>query len=146
MSNMKETKVKVIKNTLGLIKGDTLVLDIKTNDYIFNNTDVCEGTAAIANALTGYSVEDLSRRVSLSKSIVEEAIGEYFEYVKPEPVLKTIEEINQMIKDHQSEYNTAYDKLYNRGVLDTEDTQDSLREKLTVHWNIIKILEWSLGY
>ena len=139
MSNMKETKVKVIKEVLGLKKNDILTLNTSTNDYVFQNTDI---TDSIVNTLSNYA----SKRVSLSKSIVEEAIGEYFEYVKPEPVLKTIEEINQMIKDHQSEYNTAYDKLYNRGVLDTEDTQDSLREKLTVHWNIIKILEWTLGY
>lgn len=142
MSNMKETKVKVIKEVLGLKKNDILTLNITTNDYIFNNTDVVDTFATYIS-----KVIESPKRVSLSKSIVEDAIGEYFEYVKPEPVLKTIEEINQMIKDHQSEYNTAYDKLYNRGVLlDTEDTQDSLREKLTVHWNIIKILEWSLGY
>lgn len=141
MSNMKETKVKVIKEVLGLKKNDILTLNITTNDYIFNNTDVVDTFATYIS-----KVIESPKRISLSKSIVEDAIGEYFEYVKPEPVLKTIEEINQMIKDHQSEYNTAYDKLYNRGVLDTEDTQDSLREKLTVHWNIIKILEWSLGY
>ena len=141
MSNMKETKVKVIKEVLGLKKNDILTLNITTNDYIFNNTDVVDTFATYIS-----KVIESPKRVSLSKSIVEDAIGEYFEYVKPEPVLKTIEEVNQMIKDHQSEYNTAYDKLYNRGVLDTEDTQDSLREKLTVHWNIIKILEWSLGY
>ena len=139
MNNMKETKVKVIKEVLGLKKNDILTLNTSTNDYVFQNTDI---TDSIVNTLSNYA----SKRVSLSKSIVEEAIGEYFEYVKPEPVLKTIEEINRMIKDHQSEYNTAYDKLYNRGVFDVEDTQDSLREKLTVHWNIIKILEWSLGY
>lgn len=138
---MKETKVKVIKEVLGLKKNDILTLNITTNDYIFNNTDVVDTFATYIS-----KVIESPKRISLSKSIVEDAIGEYFEYVKPEPVLKTIEEINQMIKDHQSEYNTAYDKLYNRGVLDTEDTQDSLREKLTVHWNIIKILEWSLGY
>lgn len=138
---MKETKVKVIKEVLGLKKNDILTLNITTNDYIFNNTDVVDTFATYIS-----KVIESPKRISLSKSIVEEAIGEYFEYVKPEPVLKTIEEINQMIKDHQSEYNTAYDKLYNRGVLDTEDTQDSLREKLTVHWNIIKILEWTLGY
>lgn len=141
MSNMKETKVKVIKEVLGLKKNDILTLNITTNDYIFNNTDVVDTFATYIS-----KVIESPKRISLSKSIVEDAIGEYFEYVKPEPVLKTIEEVNQMIKDHQSEYNTAYDKLYNRGVLDTEDTQDSLREKLTVHWNIIKILEWSLGY
>ena len=141
MSNMKETKVKVIKEVLGLKKNDILTLNITTNDYIFNNTDVVDTFATYIS-----KVIESPKRVSLSKSIVEDAIGEYFEYVKPEPVLKTIEEVNQMIKDHQSEYNTTYDKLYNRGVLDTEDTQDSLREKLTVHWNIIKILEWSLGY
>ena len=138
---MKETKVKVIKEVLGLKKNDILTLNITTNDYIFNNTDVVDTFATYIS-----KVIESPKRISLSKSIVEDAIGEYFEYVKPEPVLKTIEEVNQMIKDHQSEYNTAYDKLYNRGVLDTEDTQDSLREKLTVHWNIIKILEWSLGY
>lgn len=141
MSNMKETKVKVIKEVLGLKKNDILTLNITTNDYIFNNTDVVDTFATYIS-----KVIESPKRISLSKSIVEDAIGEYFEYVKPEPVLKTIEEVNQMIKDHQSEYNTTYDKLYNRGVLDTEDTQDSLREKLTVHWNIIKILEWSLGY
>ena len=141
MSNMKETKVKVIKEVLGLKNNDILTLNITTNDYIFDNTDVVDTFATYIS-----KVIESPKRISLSKSIVEDAIGEYFEYVKPEPVLKTIEEVNQMIKDHQSEYNTAYDKLYNRGVLDTEDTQDSLREKLTVHWNIIKILEWSLGY
>lgn len=138
---MKEIKVKVIKNVLGLVKGDTLILDAKTNDYVFNNTDVFEGVATIANTLT-----ESKKRVSLSKGIVEDSIGEYFEYVKPEPVLKTVTEIEKMIKDHQDEYNIAYNKLYGDEEFNFDENRAEVKERLTVHWNIIKILEWSLGY
>ena len=138
---MKETKVKVIKNVLGLVKGDTLILDTKTNDYVFNNTDVFEGVATIANTLT-----ESKKRVSLSKGIVEDSIGEYFEYVKPESVLKTVTEIEKMIKDHQDEYNIAYNKLYGDEEFNFDENRAEVKERLTVHWNIIKILEWSLGY
>lgn len=136
---MKNNKVKVIKETLGLKEGDILVYDVDTNTFVFENTDIVSKLTEVLNT-------EAHTKVTFSKNIVEEYIGEYFEYIKPEPKLKTIDDINKMISEHQSVYNKTYEKLYGNGEWETDDTRRGLRERLTVHWNIIKMLEWTLGY
>lgn len=136
---MKNNKVKVIKETLGLKVGDILVFDETSKNYVFENTDI------FSKALESLNVETHTK-VTFSKNIVEDNINIYFEYLKPEPKVKTISEIETMIKEHQTVYNQTYEKLYGNTDWEENDTRRGLREKLTVHWNIIKMLEWALGY
>ncbi len=115
---MRVNKVKVIRDFPGFDKGS--VLKRYKRDIFGDDTFILD----VGDE--GVNISDLSWR--LKEAQIEKYMGKYFEDIT-ERIMKTREEIREVIKDFEEAYKSEVDDSY----------------ALVAYQNIINALEWVVG-